>query len=64
MVSEIKMPFPFQFGLIISERIMNIPAQISVPLYETLFNEIKKARVKRKEEFDFTHYVVVSKCFR
>ena len=33
-------------GLIISERIMNIPPQLSVPLYESLFNEISKARAR------------------
>ena len=43
-------------GLILSERIINMPPQISVPLYETLFNEIKKAKAKNLP-FNFTHYV-------
>ena len=46
-------------GLIISERIMNIPPQLSVPLYETLFNEIRKARARGMPHFDFTHYVLI-----
>ncbi len=46
-------------GLIISERIMNIPPQLSVPLYETLFNEIRKARAKNIPNFDFTHYALM-----
>merc|ERR1719510_2904470 len=33
-------------GLIISERIINMPPQISVPLYQTLSNEVRKARAK------------------
>jgi hypothetical protein len=37
--------------------------QISVPLYETLFNEVRKARAKNCP-FDFTHYVLISKCLR
>lgn len=47
-------------GFIISERIINIPAQISVPLYETLANEVKKATSKNLP-FNFTHYVLISK---
>lgn len=46
-------------GLVISERIMNIPPQLSVPLYETLFNEIRKARARNMPHFDFTHYVLI-----
>lgn len=46
-------------GLIVSERIMNIPPQLSVPLYETLFNEIRKARAKNIPNFDFTHYALL-----
>ena len=33
-------------GLIISERIINMPPQIAVPLYQTLANEVKKAKNK------------------
>lgn len=46
-------------GLVISERIMNVPPQLSVPLYETLFNEIRKARARNMPHFDFTHYVLI-----
>jgi len=46
-------------GLIISERIMNIPPQLSVPLYETLFNEISKAKARNQPHFDFTHYALL-----
>lgn len=47
-------------GLIISERIINMPPQISVPLYQTLSNEVKKARAKNLP-FNFTHYAIISK---
>ena len=53
----------FQLGLIVSERAMGIPPQISVPMYQTIFNEIRKARAKRLP-FDFTHYIVVAKCYK
>lgn len=47
-------------GLIISERIINMPPQISVPLFQTLSNEVKKAKAKNLP-FNFTHYVLLSK---
>lgn len=47
-------------GLIISERIINMPPQIAVPLYQTLANEVKKAKTKNLP-FNFTHYAVISK---
>ena len=37
-----------------------MPPQISVPLYETLANEIRKARAKNLP-FNFTHYVMISR---
>ena len=47
-------------GLIISERIINMPPQIAVPLYQTLANEVKKAKIKNLP-FNFTHYAIISK---
>ena len=47
-------------GFLISERIINMPPQISVPLYETLANEIRKARAKNLP-FNFSHYVMISR---
>merc|ERR1712113_1362591 len=50
----------YDIGLIISERIINMPPQISVPLYQTLSNEVRKARAKNLP-FNFTHYLLISK---
>lgn len=50
-------------GLIISERIINMPPQISVPLYQTLSNEVKKAKAKNLP-FNFTHYALISKILK
>jgi hypothetical protein len=33
-------------GLIVSERIMNMPGQISVPLFDSLFNEIRQVALE------------------
>lgn len=50
-------------GLLINERIVNIPAQISVPLLESLSKEIKRAREK-KMPYDFTYFVLICKLYK
>lgn len=52
-----------QVALIINERFINIPAQISVPLLENLHSEIQAAAVK-KEKFRFSFYVMIIKFSR
>jgi len=47
-------------GLIISERFINIPAKIAVPLYSGLRNDMQKALEKR-EAYDFSYYLLISK---
>ena len=37
-----------------------MPPQIAVPLYQTLANEVKKAKTKNLP-FNFTHYAIISK---
>lgn len=59
-LSRLFMSNEFDVGLIISERIINMPPQISVPLYQTLSNEVKKAKAKNLP-FNFTHYALISK---
>ena len=41
--------------------IVNIPPQISVPLYETLYHEVKKNKAKNVPGFNFSHYVMLSR---
>ena len=50
-------------GLLINERFVNIPAQISVPLLENLTSEIKRANNKRMA-FDFSYYVLICKLYK
>ncbi|XP_035232902.1 protein BCCIP homolog isoform X2 [Stegodyphus dumicola] len=47
-------------GLIISERLVNIPAQIAVPLYAGLSHDIKKYKALG-QPFDFAYYIIISK---
>merc|ERR1712111_257793 len=42
---------------------MGIPAQITVPLLETLVTEMRKAR-DRNLPYDFSHYVMISKLYK
>lgn len=50
-------------GFLLNERFINIPAQITVPLWETLITEMRKAR-DRNLPFDFGHYVMVCKLYK
>ncbi|KAJ8122016.1 hypothetical protein ONZ43_g1682 [Nemania bipapillata] len=49
-------------GLILSERLINMPSDIAPPLYTMLIDEIKDA-VEDKEPYEFTHYLIVSKTY-
>ncbi|CAD1473260.1 unnamed protein product [Heterotrigona itama] len=50
-------------GLLINERFVNIPAQISVPLLENLISDIKRANT-RKVPFNFSYYVLICKLYK
>lgn len=50
-------------GLLLNERFVNIPAQISVPLLENLVSEMKRATSK-KMPFEFTHFILICKLYK
>lgn len=50
-------------GFLVNERFINIPAQITVPLLETLVTEMRKAR-DRNLPYDFQHYIMISKLYK
>nr|CAG4643457.1 EOG090X0C3Y [Ilyocryptus agilis] len=47
-------------GLLINERFINIPPQVSLPLLENLSKEIEEAK-RSKKPFNFTHFILISK---
>jgi protein BCP1 len=49
-------------GLVLSERLINMPSEIAPPLYSMLVDEIEAA-VEDKEPYEFTHYLIVSKTY-
>lgn len=51
-----------QVGLVLSERFINMPHQIVPPLYTMLESELAEA-IKEKEPYEFTHYLIISKCY-
>lgn len=50
-------------GLLINERFVNIPAQISLPLFESLEAELKKA-ISKNKPFNFSSIILISKFYR
>ncbi|KAG5922138.1 Mss4p nuclear export [Claviceps africana] len=49
-------------GLVLSERLINIPVEIAPPMYSMLVDELEAA-VEDKEPYDFSHYLIVSKTY-
>lgn len=50
-------------GLLLTERLVNMPAQIAPPMFNMLMKEIEWA-VEEKEPYNFTHYLLLSKSYR
>lgn len=49
-------------GLIVSERVINMPHQVIPPLYSMALEAINQA-IKDKEPYEFTHYLIISKTY-
>jgi len=63
IASILNPPTPsIQIGLVLTERLINIPAEIAPPMYSCLLDEIETA-VDDKEPYDFTHYLIISKTY-
>ncbi|XP_060066691.1 BRCA2 and CDKN1A-interacting protein-like [Ylistrum balloti] len=50
-------------GLLLSERYLNIPPQISVPMYDSLIKDIEKCQ-RKQMKYTFARYVMISKTYR
>lgn len=51
-----------EVGLVLAERLINVPAEIAPPMYSMLIDEIEAA-VEDKEPYEFTHYLILSKTY-
>ncbi|XP_065556836.1 protein BCCIP homolog [Artemia franciscana] len=53
-------------GFLINERFINLPPQISVPLFESLRKEVEVAskKVERKRFSEFSHVIMISKIHK
>ncbi|GIJ99785.1 mss4p nuclear export [Aspergillus viridinutans] len=54
-------PIP-PIGLILTERLINMPAEVVPPMYSMLLEEIAWA-IEDKEPYNFSHYLIVSKTY-
>lgn len=50
-------------GLIISERMINMPVEVVPPMYKMLLNEMKSAE-DAHEKYQFDYFLVISKIYR
>lgn len=49
-------------GLVLADRLLNMPAEVIPPMWSCLIDEIEAA-VEDKEPYEFTHYLVVSRTY-
>ncbi|KAL4231308.1 hypothetical protein ACF0H5_008888 [Mactra antiquata] len=49
-------------GYLVSERFLNLPPTMAVPMFESLMKEMEKAKQKNMK-YDFSHYLMVCKTF-
>ncbi|OJD16373.1 hypothetical protein AJ78_03437 [Emergomyces pasteurianus Ep9510] len=54
---------PPAIGLILTERLINIPAEVVPPMYTMLLEEIAWA-LEENEPYSFTHYLVLSRTYQ
>lgn len=52
-----------QVGLVLAERLINVPTEIAPPMFSMLIDEVEAA-VEDKEPYNFTHYLVLSRTYR
>lgn len=52
-----------QLGFILSERFVNIPPRIAVPLYDSLTRDVEAAKTAGKK-FNFTHLLLICKQYQ
>ena len=52
-----------RIGLLLTERLINIPSEVVPPMYKMLLEEISWA-LEEKEPYNFTHYLILSKTYR
>ena len=50
-------------GLILTERLINVPSEVVPPMYKMLLEEIQWA-VEEKEPYTFTHFLILSKTYQ
>lgn len=51
-----------EIGLILTERLINVPSEVVPPMYTMLQEEIQWA-LEEKEPYNFTHYLIISKTY-
>lgn len=49
-------------GLILTDRLINVPSEVVPPMYTMLLEEIEWA-LQEKEPYNFSHYLILSKTY-
>ena len=54
-------PIP-ALGLVLTDRLINVPSEVVPPMYTMLLEEIEWA-LQEREPYNFTHYLILSKTY-
>ena len=54
---------PEHVGIVLSDRLINVPPEVAPPMYRMLQEEITWA-IEEKEPYTFSHYLIVSKTYQ
>ena len=54
---------PEHVGVVLSDRLINVPPEVAPPMYRMLQEEITWA-IEEKEPYTFSHYLVISKTYQ
>ncbi|KAJ5122163.1 uncharacterized protein N7443_002264 [Penicillium atrosanguineum] len=60
LISQTPVP---PIGLILTERVINMPSEVIPPMYNMLLEEMAWA-IQDKEPYNFSHYVIISKNYQ
>lgn len=60
LISQTPVP---PIGLILTERVINMPSEVVPPMYNMLLEEMAWA-IQDKEPYNFSHYVLISKNYQ
>lgn len=62
IAEQLSLPNVSPIGLILTERLINVPSEVTPPMYSMLLEEVQWA-LEEREPYNFSHYLILSKMY-